>query len=207
VDFLFLLRGIVLGFSIAAPVGPIGVLCIRRTLAYGRVNGLVTGLGAATADTCYGAIAAFGLTAVTAVLIGLRLWIHLIGAAFLLYLGIRTTLARPAEKPAAVEASSLLGAYGSTLLLTLANPATIISFMAIFAGLGVGLTGAHPSYATAGLTALGVFGGSALWWLLLSGGVSRLRTRLTPDALRWVNRGSGLVLLGFAVLALATLRG
>jgi threonine/homoserine/homoserine lactone efflux protein len=93
------------------------------------------------------------------------------------------------------------------LLLTLANPATIISFMALFAGLGVGLTGAHPSYATAGLTALGVFVGSALWWLLLSSGVSLLRTRLTPDALRWVNRASGLVLLGFAIWALVALRG
>ncbi|HEV7126424.1 MAG TPA: LysE family transporter, partial [Ktedonobacterales bacterium] len=95
-DVGFLLRGAVLGFAIAAPVGPIGVLCIRRTLANGRVNGLVSGLGAATADASYGAVAAFGLTAISSLLLSQRVWIHLIGAIFLAYLGIRTLLARPA---------------------------------------------------------------------------------------------------------------
>jgi threonine/homoserine/homoserine lactone efflux protein len=205
-DPLVLLRGIVLGLSIAAPVGPIGVLCIRRTLAFGRVTGLVTGLGAATADACYGALAAFGLTALSGLLVGGRLWIHLIGGAFLLYLGIRTLLARPAEKAASTQGAGLASAYTSTLLLTLANPATILSFAAVFAGLGVGLTGGRGGYAAAGLTTLGVFAGSALWWLLLSGGVSLLRSRLTTGALRWVNRISGAILIAFALVALATLR-
>lgn len=203
-DPVILLRGVALGFAIAAPVGPIGVLCIRRTLAYGRVHGLVTGLGAATADAFYGAVAAFGLTALSSTLVGARLWVHLIGGLFLLYLGVRTLLAQPAEKPAEAQGTGLAGAYASTLLLTLANPATILSFAAVFAGLGLGLTGGRGGYGAAALTTLGVFAGSALWWVLLSGGVSLLRSRLTAGALRWVNRVSGAILIAFAMVALAT---
>src|SRR5262249_7336872 len=91
-----MLRGAALGLAIAAPVGPIGVLCIRRTLADGRLNGFVSGLGAATADAAYGAIAAFGLTLVSSLLLGARMWVHLVGALFLCVLGVRTALARPA---------------------------------------------------------------------------------------------------------------
>jgi threonine/homoserine/homoserine lactone efflux protein len=140
VDFLFFLRGLGLGFAIAAPVGPIGVLCIRRTLADGRLVGFVTGLGAATADATYGAVAAFGVSAVTSLLVGLRLWIHLLGALFLAWLGVRTLLARPAVKaatPTAPARAGLLTAWASTVMLTLTNPATIISFAAVFAGLGL----------------------------------------------------------------------
>src|SRR5690242_7918027 len=110
-DLGFLIRGFVLGFSIAAPVGPIGVLCIRRSLAEGRIVGLVSGLGAATADAFYGAIAAFGLTFVTSALIEQRQWLQLIGGLFLLYLGIRTFLSAPSERPASVRATGLAGAY------------------------------------------------------------------------------------------------
>lgn len=206
-DIVFLLRGMALGFAIAAPVGPIGVLCIRRTLADGRLLGFVTGLGAATADATYGAIAAFGVTAVSAALVGLRLWVHLFGALFLAWLGLRTLLARPGGKPAiattptATTNVSLLSAWATTVALTLTNPATILSFAAIFAGLGlVGM-----GYLAAGLTTLGVFLGSALWWLLLSGGVSLLRARFDARAMRAVNVASGLLLLGFAAFALLSL--
>jgi threonine/homoserine/homoserine lactone efflux protein len=195
----YLLRGIALGFSIAAPVGPIGVLCIRRTLAHGRVTGLVSGLGAATADMLYGSIAAFGLTAVSSLLVRQQLWVHLLGALFLGYLGLKTLLARPAGEAAPGEARGLVGAYGSTLLLTLANPATIISFAAVFAGLG--LAGARPDYQRAALTALGVFCGSAAWWLVLSAGVSMVRGKFSPRAMRWVNVLSGAILLAFALYA------
>lgn len=210
-EFLFyLLRGLALGFAIAAPVGPIGVLCIRRTLADGRLVGFVTGLGAATADAIYGAIAAFGVSAVTTALVGLRLWIHLIGALFLAWLGLRIMLTRPATPystprdsvPSAARRGGLLAAWASTVALTLTNPATILSFAAVFAGLGLVGVG----YIVAGLTVVGVFLGSALWWLLLSGGVSLLRARFDTRAMRWVNRISGLLLLGFAALSLASLR-
>jgi threonine/homoserine/homoserine lactone efflux protein len=208
VDLSFLLRGVALGLAIAAPVGPIGVICIRRTLSDGRAVGLVSGLGAATADMTYGAVAAFGLTAIASLLTSQRLWIHLIGGLFLLYLGIKTLLAQPAlatnggTSATALPAKGLLGAYGSTLALTLANPATILSFVAVFAGLGV--AGPRANFASAALITLGVFSGSALWWLILSTGVNLLRARLTPAALRWVNRLSGAILIAFAIYALAS---
>lgn len=200
----FLLRGLLIGFSIAAPVGPIGVLCIRRTLAFGRLIGLFTGLGAATADFSYGCVAGFGLTAVSSFLLGARLWIHLFGGLFLCYLGVRTIVARPAERAAlATSAAGLSGAYVSTVFLTITNPATILSFAAVFAGLGIASTG---SYAATAFLVAGVFLGSALWWLLLSSGVSALRSRLDTRALIWVNRLSGGILLAFGLVALISAR-
>ena len=200
-----LARGVLIGLSIAAPVGPIGVLCIRRTLAEGRAVGFCSGLGAATADALYGGIAGFGLTAVSGFLVGQQRWLRLVGGIFLLYLGLRTLLARPAERAAVARGKGLAGAYLSTLLLTLTNPTTILSFVAIFAGLGLA-SAARPDYRSAGLLVAGVFAGSALWWLALSGGVGAARGRFTPRALVWVNRVSGLIIAGFGALALLSLR-
>ena len=197
----FVLRGLVIGFAIAAPVGPIGALCIQRTLAQGRVVGLATGLGAAAADGVYGAIAGFGLTAVSGLLLAQRGWIAPAGGVFLCLLGLRTVLASTGKSAAApMRAGSLSGAFGSSFLLTLANPATILSFVAIFAGLGIADTGGR--YLPALALIAGVFAGSAAWWLLLSGGVGLLRTRLAGGGARWINRAAGLVLLGFGVAAL-----
>ena len=159
-DIRFLLRGLIIGFSIAAPVGPIGVLCIRRTLAAGRASGLVSGLGAATADAIYGCIAGFGLTFISSILISQQVWLRLIGGVFLCYLGLKTFLARPAQQAALAGGNGLVGAYASTFFLTLTNPMTILSFAAIFAGLGV--TSASGNYVSAGVLVLGVFIGSAL---------------------------------------------
>lgn len=219
------LRGLALGFSIAAPVGPIGVLCIRRTLADGRLVGFVSGLGAATADMFYGAVAAFGLHAVSDLLAGQRLWLHLLGGAFLCYLGLRTLARKPAPLRGSTAAPAgrhghsttadfavlrsrshvqLAGAYLSTLGLTLTNPATILSFAVIFAGLGV--AAARTSYASAAALVAGVFCGSALWWLLLSSGVGWLRERLGARALRAVNVLSGAILVGFGAVVLLTAR-
>src|SRR3954468_17812764 len=136
-DASIIITGVILGFSIAAPVGPIGVLCIRRSLAEGRRVGLATGLGAATADALYGAVAAFGLTAISSFLIGQKSWLGLIGGLFLCYLGIRTFQSQPAENPATLPSGGLLSAYSSTLLLTLTNPMTILSFVAVFAAFGL----------------------------------------------------------------------
>jgi threonine/homoserine/homoserine lactone efflux protein len=204
---LFLLRGIILGLSIAAPVGPIGILCIRRTLLAGRLAGFVLGLGAATADMLYGAVAAFGLGVVTSLLVGENLWIHVIGACFLVWLGIKTILTPPAaESKVSVAATGLAGSYVTTLLLTLTNPATILSFIAIFAGIGVaGTRTGAPVSAGAGLTVLGIFCGSALWWLTLSGIVNMVRSRFTPRVMRWVNYLSGAILMGFALYAVLAL--
>ncbi len=197
------LKGILLGFSIAAPVGPIGVLCIRRTLANGRASGLATGLGAATADAVYGAIAAFGLTAISGFLVAQQSWLRLIGGAFLVYLGVRTMLSRPAAEAAPAGSTTLAGDYTSTFLLTLTNPLTILSFVAVFAGLG--LATSRQSYGSAAGLVAGVFCGSALWWLALSTGVSLFRSRFTPRSLRWVNIVSGVIIAGFGVVALTSL--
>ena len=196
-----LFKGMIIGFAIAAPVGPIGVLCIRRTLAEGRASGFVSGLGAATADAIYGCIAALGLTFAN-FLVGGEAWLRLVGGAFLIFLGVRTLLARPAERTAPAGKERLLGAYSSTLFLTLTNPTTILS---IFAGLGAGSAGGDVPSAM--LLVLGVFLGSAFWWLVLSGITGLFRARLSARGLRWVNRISGTVLATFGVLAVSGLGG
>ena len=199
------LRGFLLGFAIAAPVGPIGILCIRRTLAQGWLTGFVTGLGAATADAVYGSVAAFGLTAVTAILVDQQAWFRVIGGIFLCYLGARTLASRPAaaQSTELSERASLKGAYLSTFVLTLTNPLTILSFAAAFAALGMGNTGG--SYACSALLVLGVFAGSALWWLILSSIASLIRGRIGARAMLWVNRVSGGIILAFGVAALLSL--
>jgi threonine/homoserine/homoserine lactone efflux protein len=204
VDSWLFVRGAILGFSIAAPVGPIGVLCIRRTLAEGRLVGLLSGLGAATADACYGAVAAFGLTAISSRLIGHQDTLRLVGGIFLLYLGIRTVLAAPVQSLKSGRRRRLLGNYLSTFGLTLTNPTTIFSFIAIFAGLGWAGT-ASEGYPSAALLVFGVFTGSALWWLILSSGVSVLRGRFSLRVMRWVNRVSGAFIGSFGIVALASL--
>ena len=197
----FIAKGVVIGFSIAAPVGPIGLLCIRRSLAEGHGAGLATGLGAATADAAYGSIAGFGLTAVSSFLVGQRALLGLVGGVALCYLGIRTFIARPISETHTARTGSLGSAYFSTFFLTLANPMTILSFVAVFAGLGLGGT---PEYVNAALLVSGVFAGSALWWLLLSSGSALFRSQLNSDRMRIVNILSGTILLAFGIYSLTT---
>ena len=199
-DIAFLLRGLAIGFSIAAPVGPIGVLCIRRTFAEGRASGFVSGLGAASADAIYGCIAGFGLTFVSNFLVSQQLWLRLIGGVFLCYLGLKTLLSKPAEQAASAKGNGLVGAYASTFFLTLTNPMTIISFAAIFAGLGLASTSAN--YMSATVLVLGVFIGSALWWLILSGSIGVFREKFNLRGLQWINRISGAIITGFGLFAL-----
>lgn len=195
------LRGTMLGFAIAAAVGPIALLTIRRTLAQGVAVGLASGLGVATADGIYGGIAAFGLTAVSDLLVGQARPLALVGGVALLVLGIRTIRSVPASPPAGQPAAraprDLASAYASMLGLTLTNPMTIVSFTALFAGFGAAST-------LGGATALtaGVFGGSAAWWVVLLALVTVARTRLTPGVLRVVNRLSGTAIAAFGAVTL-----
>jgi threonine/homoserine/homoserine lactone efflux protein len=193
-DVALFARGFVLGFSIAAVVGPIGLLCIRRTLLTGFAIGFASGLGAATADATYAAVASFGISALAAVLIDQRVWLRLIGGVFLLYLGVRTLLAAPAQNASNLPTTGLrlAGAYSSTLALTLSNPMTILSFAAIFAGLGASGTELVS----------GVFCGSAAWWLILAATVTRLRVRLRPRWFRGINLASGLLITAFGAQSL-----
>ena len=204
-DTTFFLRGVALGFSIAAPVGPIGILCIRRTMAEGRVSGLATGLGAATADALYGLVAALGLTFISGLLLSQSTWLGLIGGGFLIYLGFTTFRANAPTAVGPDSSRGVLGSYFSALFLTLTNPVTILFFTAVFAGLGI--ADAAGDYASGGLLVLGVFGGSTFWWLLLTGGVVLLQTRIETIPLRWTNRIAGVVLFVFGVAALVNVLG
>lgn len=195
------LRGFALGFAIAASPGPIFFLCLRRTLLRGRLIGLASGLGVATADGFYAALAAFGVGAVTSVLVGERRWLALAGGIALVVLGLRTVVDRPAPAEAApsTDRSGLGWAYLSTLGLTITNPATILSFAALVATLGIGLSG---GYLRPSLLVLGVFVGSATWWGVLAGLVAGLRTRVTPKLVRGVSTLSGLAIVALGVLAI-----
>ncbi len=204
-DLSFFVRGLFIGFSIAATVGPMCVLCIQRTLYKGQICGLVSGLGIATADAVYCSIAAFGLTLLTNFLVSQQVWIRLVGGLFLIYLGFKTVFTKPAVRAAAVKttANSYFGAYASTFVLTLTNPLTILSFAAIFAGLGIG--GTNNSTASATIVVLGVFAGSSLWWCVLTTGINLLRRKFSSRWLLGINRISGVIIMLFGILALLSL--
>jgi threonine/homoserine/homoserine lactone efflux protein len=197
--FGLLAQGVVLGFSIAAPVGPIGVLCIRRTLQNGFKSGLASGLGAASADATYGAIAAAGLTLVADFLARQQTWLGMLGGVFLLFLGVRTFRSPPPEADGRdTQVNTLGGDYLSTFLLTLSNPITILSFAALFGGLSAQGGAASKGYAF--VLVLGVFIGSALWWLTLATGVSLFRSRFSQGMMLWVNHAAGAVIFIFGLV-------
>jgi threonine/homoserine/homoserine lactone efflux protein len=189
------LKALLVGLSIAAPVGPIGLLTIQRTLERGMAVGLATGLGAAVADACYGAVGAFGVRWLLDALTGVRTPLAFGGGALLLWLAWRTWRAPLSGKAAPAGATDLLHAFAGTFVLTLANPATILSFVAVFGALSGGLSGpVSPA-----LMVAGVFAGSALWWLLLTAGVALGRRRFTDAWRRRINQASALVLAAFAL--------
>lgn len=196
----FLLKGMILGFSIAAPVGPIGVLCIRKTLQFGRFSGLFSGLGAAFADSIYAFIAAFGLTVISNFLLAGQFWFSLVGGCFLLYLGYKTCIAKPISDSNNISHTTLLNDFISTFFLTITNPMTILSFLAVFTGLG--LSNINGDYVQASGLVLGVFLGSAAWWLILSEGVTLFRKKVSQKVMIWINRIAGLIIFGFGLVAL-----
>lgn len=199
----FFLKGLAFGFLLAATVGPMWVLCFRRTVAQGALAGLVSGMGIAVADGIYGAVAAFGLTAVSGVLLRYSFWIGLAGAAFLIYLGVKALLAKPDLSENTSDKADHVNAFLSTLGLTLANPPTILAFAAIFAGLGLV---SDADYGVAALVVAGVFLGSALWWVILAAGAGWLRGRIGSRFVRAINVVSGLSILGFAIWQLLRLK-
>jgi threonine/homoserine/homoserine lactone efflux protein len=201
-EITLFLKGVILGLSIAAPVGPIGILCIRKTLQFGRFSGLFSGLGAALADAGYAAIAAFGLTFISNFLMAGQFWLQLVGGGFLLYLGWKTFFAKARAKAQAVSHTTLFNDFISTFFLTLTNPMTILSFLAIFAGLG--LSSIQASYSEAFILVLGVFLGSAAWWLLLCEGVTLFRKKVSEKVMQWINRIAGLMIIAFGIAALFT---
>ncbi len=199
--FSLLLRGFALGFAIAASPGPIFFLCVRRTLVQGRLVGLFSGFGVATADGFYAFIATFGMAALITAFVAGRRPLALVGGAVLVVLGVRILIERamPVEAAAAITGRGLAWAYGSTLGLTVTNPATIVSFAALAATLGFRTGG---SFVRPALVVVGVLAGSAAWWCVLVVAASRLRTRLTPRVVRGISTFSGLAIAVLGILAL-----
>jgi threonine/homoserine/homoserine lactone efflux protein len=193
------LKGFVIGVAIAMPVGPIAMLIIRRSLQQGFAAGAATGLGAASADGLYGAVAGFGLASVAHVLMAAQLPLRLAGGLALILIGLASFRPRHSAAAAATTAYGLPAAYLSALGLTLANPLTIISFAAVFAGLGVAETAG--SYRAAAIFVAALFLGSALWQIVLCVTVALVRKRLAPGIMRWLDRASGLLLIGFGLFA------
>ena len=198
-DLTIFLKGILIGFAMAVPIGPIGIMCIRKTLTEGRLRGLIIGLGAATADLFYGCVAAFGLTIISDTLNSHRFWIRIIGGALLFFLGIKTFLAQPKDPKIKISGSGRLRSFFTVVVLTLTNPLTIFAFIAVFAafGLGDGL-----SFISAVVLVAGVFIGSCLWFFLLTSGTILFRKKLDLVGLKWVNKIAGILIIisGFIVI-------
>ncbi len=198
-----LLNGIIFGLVLAAPVGPVGVLCVNRTLTEGRLHGLLSGLGAAIADSVYGAVAAFGISSVTTWVEQHQRGLALVGGILLIVLAIKSfaTKPRPPSDRLArrIHTESLTQDVMSTFALAITNPVTLLAFAGLIATFGsTGLRGPASEI----MLTLGVFVGSAAWWFALSGGASAFRRYMNGGFQRWANRASSVVLLGFGFYAL-----
>jgi threonine/homoserine/homoserine lactone efflux protein len=198
-ELTFFLKGIAIGFVMAIPIGPIGIMCIRKTLTEGRLSGLIIGLGAATADLFYGCVAVFGLTIISDTLNNQRIWIRIAGGALLFFLGMKTFRAQPKDPKLKISGSGRLRSYFTVVVLTLTNPLTIFAFIAVFAafGLGDGL-----SFFSAVVLVAGVFIGACLWFFLLTSGTILFRKKLDLVGLKWVNKIAGILIIisGFIVI-------
>ncbi len=197
------LKGCLIGFSIAMPVGPIGLLCIRNSLTRGMRYGLMSGLGAATADAMFGGLAGLGMTVIGSLMSSFQIYFHLVGGLFLAYLGISTFKENPRESEISPLIGSLAYAFTSTFFLTLINPMTILSFMGIYAGISSGLS--VQTWISPTILTIGIFVGSALWWLLLSSGASCFKEKINLERRKWLNKISGLLILGFGLFTLISL--
>lgn len=197
---LYVLKGISIGFSIAAPIGPVGVLCIRRTLQKGKTSGFISGLGASSASLLYGVTLLFGFSLFSELMSKCQFWLRLAGGLFLIYLGCRILFTKFSIKPKEKTSYNLLNDYFTTFIINLTNPITLISYFAIFSSYGFeegeGVT-AFTSFLL-----LGIFLGSAIWWAILSNGISYFKSKLNQEALRWINRIAGSIVIGFGVLSL-----
>jgi threonine/homoserine/homoserine lactone efflux protein len=199
----FIIQGVLIGFVVAVPVGPLGLLCINRALAMGAVCGLFSGLGVASADALATLIAALGISFISSFLTEHQILLRLAGGVFLCYLGWQIYRTKPKAQPAPTGVNGLMNAYGTTFLLTFSNPVTILSFIAIYAGWHV--PSLQGRYVAAALLASGVFLGSALWWIGLFVGMTWSRGKLSLQTLGWVHRVSGALILGFGLVVLLSL--
>ena len=196
------INGIIIGIALAAPVGPIAFVCIQRSLAYGRMHGIASGLGIATADTFYAAVTAFGLALISDFLLARQWFFRLFGGLALIVVGIKIFLAGPPEITPAPENESFIADYSTMLAITLANPLTIVFFTIIIPGFGVAISdiGITPA-----LFVTGVFLGEVGWWIFLCGALGSMREYLTRERLHLINRLAGFVIAAFGVVMITSL--
>jgi threonine/homoserine/homoserine lactone efflux protein len=195
---LFLCKGLIIGILIAAPLGPVGLLCVRRTLTHGRLSGQLSGLGAATAHSFYGLLAGLGIAGVSSFLLKSQAVLGIVGGLFLCYLGIKTFRTRPADHSVSTHGVKRIQNYASTLALAVTNPLTIMSFVSIFVGFGV----KAEHYFDPLLLMVGIFLGSMVWWLSLTFVVSLFRHRMNARSLLLINKASGLFIFAFGIASL-----
>lgn len=195
------IKGLIIGISMAAPVGPISILTIRRSLTRGHHAGIATALGVAFADGLYAMVAAFGLTAISTFLVTKRDYLFVFGGLLLIYLGIRAFNAQPVALEKPLKSAGFFTTFAQTVLLTLTNPMTILTFIAAFAA--VGFEGNQHSTSEAWLICLGVFCGSGLWFISLSTLIAHFRTRITPFIFMLINKISGVLLMSFGIVFIA----
>ena len=195
----FFITGAIISFSIAAPIGHIGIICMKRTLNFGKLSGFISGLGAATAHVIFASILLSGLTLISDCLLKARFWLSLIAGTFLIYLGIKTFFAKLATMPKKVTKKTLLKDYASILILTLTNPMTIIPYLAAFTSFG--LEDLEKCYINSILIVLGIFTGATTWWFLLSEITAKFKKKINDRFMLWVNRIAGLMIFSFGVLA------
>jgi threonine/homoserine/homoserine lactone efflux protein len=204
---LLLGPGILIGLVVAAPIGPVNLICIRRTLQYGSLNGFVSGLGAALGDGIFAIVTGFGLTAIAQLIEGLSMVLQLAGGILLLCFGLYTYFSKPPApfdpkcEPKEKGGRTLARAMASTFALTITNPATLLGFTAMFTGLG-GLAGDDPSFFAAAFVVGGVILGSTLWWLILTTLVGLLHAKIDDHVMRIINHGSGLLVAAFGIAVL-----
>ncbi|MSP36908.1 MAG: LysE family translocator [Deltaproteobacteria bacterium] len=197
------IKGILIGFVVAVPVGPLGILCINRALGTGALCGLLSGLGVATADALAAGIAALGISLVSGILSDYQIPLRVVGGIFLCYLGWQTYWTEPKAQAASGQVSGLLNAYATTFFLTISNPVTILSFIAIYAGLHV--PSLHGRYFAATALACGVFVGSASWWVAMFVTMTVCRSKFDLRLVHWVHRISGVLIGGFGIAILLSL--
>ena len=197
--FELLLRGALAGLAISAPVGPVNVLCISRTITKGRMAGLVSGFGAAVADTLYGAIAGFSISFIIAWLLEELFWLRLVGGALLIVIGIVYWFKKPKSLKESSGNEPAHSDFVTTFLLTLTNPTTVLSFLAVLATLGLG---EHRPAKLSLFLVLGIFGGALLWWTLLALLSGHFRDRFNDRAIVWMNRIASFAIAGFGLITM-----
>ena len=203
---MFFWEGFLLGLAISIPVGPMSFVCINKTLSSGKMHGFIAGLGIATADSFYAAIAAFGMTALSSLLMEHQFWLNVIGGIFLAFIGTKAIFKKTEDlkfqKLKQKDGMGFIRSYFTTLVITVSSPATIFLFISVFTIMGVDLSGGDKSFFSASVAVIGFFLGSILWWILLIYTAHFIGNKINYKAFNLINKISGLIIYCFSCFIL-----